>query len=149
WEDENGNPFIREIHTEIIAIHPARIIGFNIFIPKDAEPHDPKSLAGMSNEIIIVDEDKSEKYSLHELQHKLIKEHTEEYGAFEKEFLFKGKVVTPNNEVEIVGFKIKYEIVEPSRNNILTDFSEKLLGVVEYLQQGTKSLVFDDHIQKR
>ncbi|EIB6900972.1 restriction endonuclease [Acinetobacter baumannii] len=149
WEDENGDPLIREIHIAVNAIHPARITGFNILLPKEAAPYDPKSVSAMNNEITIRDEEKNEQYTLYDLQHKLLDYHKKEFGKFEKQFLFKGKIITPDIEINIVGFKVKYEIPKPSTQNILIDFSTKLLGVVEYLQQGTKSLIFDDHIKKR
>lgn len=148
WEDENGDPLLREINLEIQAIHPARITGFNILLPKNAEAYDPSSLSGMNNEIIIIDEDKSEQYSLYDLQQRLVNDHKEGSGTFEREFLFKGKIINQKNEIVIVGFKVKFEIFEPSKSNILIDFSTKLLGVVEYLEKGSKSLVFDDGIRK-
>ena len=66
-----------------------------------------------------------------------------------KRVLFKGKVANGEFVFDIVGYKVKYEILKPSTENMLIDFSTKLLGVVEYLHQGSKSLVFDDHIKKR
>ncbi|HBI8929801.1 TPA: restriction endonuclease [Acinetobacter baumannii] len=149
WEDENGDPLIKQVNIGITAIFPARITGFNILIPKEADPYDPKSMSGMNNEIIITNEDMNEQYSLYDLQHKLVDSHTEGYGKFEKEFLFKGKVANGEFVFDIVGYKVKYEILKPSTENMLIDFSTKLLGVVEYLHQGSKSLVFDDHIKKR
>lgn len=149
WEDEDGNPFIKQINIGITAIHPARIKGFNILIPREADPYDPKSMAGMNNEIIISNEDANEQYSLYDLQQRLVDSHTEGYGMFEKEFLFKGKVTNGEFVFDIAGYKVQYEILEPSTENMLIDFSTKLLGVVEYLNQGSKSLVFDDHIKKR
>lgn len=148
WEDENGNPLLREINLAITALHPARITGFNMLLPKNSEPLDHKVLSEVSNEIVIINEDTGEHYTLKDLQKTLLDEHLNGNGVFEKEFQFKGKIKAPNIEIIILGYKVKYEIPEPSTQNISIDFAEKLLGVVEYLHQGKKSLVFDDHIKK-
>ncbi len=147
WEDEDGTPLIREINIGMTAIHPARITGFNIFLPKETEQKTPFSLSGMNNEIIIINEDTNEQFSMFDLQHTLLADHKEESGIFEKEFKFKGKITTTDQEVDILGYKVSYIIPKPSKEDILIDFSEKLIGVIEYLSQGRKAIVFDDHIR--
>ncbi len=147
WEDEDGTPLIREINIGMTAIHPARITGFNIFLPKETEQKTPFSLSGMNNEIIIINEDTNEQFSMFDLQHTLLDDHKEESGIFEKEFKFKGKITTTDQEVDILGYKVSYIIPKPSKEDILIDFSEKLIGVIEYLSQGRKAIVFDDHIR--
>ncbi|MBF7694283.1 restriction endonuclease [Acinetobacter pollinis] len=148
WEDENKNPLLREINLKITAIHPARIIDLQITTPKGEDPIDNQSSIRI-DQIIIIDEDLNKEYSIYDLQNSLLDDHSNGYGEFEKTFSIRGKVRTPDIEINIVEFKIKYIVVEPSISNIVMDFSKKLLGVVEYLNEGKKSLVFDDHIKKR
>lgn len=147
WEDEDGTPLIRQINIGMTAIHPARITGFQIILPKGTDTTDPLVLSAMNNEIFIQNHDTNEHYSMFDLQHKLLDGHKEESGVFDKIFKFKGKITSPNLEVEIEGYKITYAIPKPSQHDILIDFSEKLIGVVEYLSQGRKAIVFDDHIR--
>ncbi|MEN8283129.1 restriction endonuclease [Acinetobacter gerneri] len=148
WEDENGDPLLRKVNIGMTAIHPARITGFNMLLPKNTDPSKTGPIHGMNNEIFVFNDDTGEQYTLFDLQNMLLDHHKDENGVFEKEFKFKGKIKTPNLEILIVGYKVQYEIPEPTTQDILIDFSTKLLGVVEYLGQGKKSLVFDDHIKK-
>ncbi|WP_180110789.1 restriction endonuclease [Acinetobacter sp. YH12098] len=147
WEDEDGTPLIREINIGMTVTHPARITGFNIFMPKETEHKTPLSLSGMNNEIIIINEDTNAKFSMFDLQHILLDDHKNESGIFEKVCKFKGKIITADQEVDILGYKVSYIIPKPSKDNILIDYSEKLIGVIEYLSQGRKAIVFDDHIR--
>lgn len=149
WQDENGNPLIRQIKIEMTAIHPAKITGFNILLPKNSNQINPSQLSGLNNEIFILNNETEEKYSLFDLQNILLEDHNEEYGVFEKTFKFEGKILTHDQEINIEGYKVSYIIQEPSKQNIEIDFSEKLIGVVEYLSQGKKTIVFDDHIKYR
>ena len=147
WEDEDGTPLLREINIEMTAIHPARITGFNIFLPKNTEQKDPFHLYGMNNEILILNKETNEQFSMFDLQHILLDDHKEEYGIFEKEFKFQGKITTTDQEFDIAGYRVSYIVPKPSKEDILIDFSEKLIGVIEYLSQGKKAIVFDDHIR--
>ncbi|WP_433847085.1 restriction endonuclease [Acinetobacter proteolyticus] len=149
WKDKDGTPLIREVHIGITAILPARILDFNMLLPKDSKPLDPKSLSGLNTEIIITDEENNEQYSLFDLQDRLLNEHPEDFGTFEKKFLFKGNITTPDIKVDIVGYTVKYEIPQPAKQKLQIDFAAKLIGVVEYLQRGEKSLIFNDHIKQR
>ncbi len=146
WIDNDGNPLLKKILFNATALSPAFIISFDLLLPKDATPI--KNMSGMENEITIHHYDTDKKYTIFDLKGMLPACH-ESYGQFEKEEKFPGKIITPTAEIEIVGYKVKYEILKPSTTSWTLDFSEKLIGVVEYLHKGTKSLVFDDFIKKR
>lgn len=147
WIDSDGNPLLQKIHFNATAISPAMIIGFDLLLPKDATPIE--SMGGMENEITIHHYDTDKRYTIFDLKGMLSACHELQYGQFEKEENFPGKIITTTAEIEIVGYKVKYEILEPSTESWTLDFTEKLKGVVEYLHKGTKSLVFDDSIKKR
>ncbi|MCU4539652.1 restriction endonuclease [Acinetobacter bereziniae] len=147
WTDSDGNPLLKKILFNATAISPAMIISFDLLLPKDATPKE--SIGGMENEITIHHYDTDKKYTISDLKNMLLACHESQYGQFEKEENFPGKIITSTDEIEIVGYKVKYEILEPSTESWTLDFSEKLKGVVEYLNKGTKSLVFDDSVKKR
>lgn len=149
WTDDDGTPLVNQIYLTTTIMHSAVITNFNLFIPKEYESFDPSSLQGLNNEIFIINEDNKTEYSLYDLQGILANQHGEGYGSFEQELNFKGKIKTPTLEQTIKGYKVKYDIAQPTVQEIHFDYKTKLMGVVEYLQKGTKSLVFDDHIKYR
>lgn len=147
WKNEDGVPLLKAVNFNATAILPAHIVGFEMQLPKGANPIE--NMGGFSNEITIQHNDTGKKYTIQDLSGILLKEHNDQYGKFEKEEKFLGKVITPNDVIPIVGYKVQYEILKPSTESWTLDFGEKLIGVVEYLHKGTKSLVFDDTIKKR
>ncbi|MCH4243346.1 restriction endonuclease [Acinetobacter gerneri] len=147
WIDSDGNPLLKKIHFNATAIPPAMIINFELLLPKDAKPIE--NMGGMENEITIQHYDTDKKYTIYDLKGMLLDNHEAQYGIFEKEENFPGKIITPTTEVEIVGYRVKYEILKPSTESWDIDFTAKLMGVVEYLNKGIKSLVFDNTVKKR
>jgi hypothetical protein len=143
WADIYGQPFLREIHIQMNAILPAKIIGFDLQLPHGAIL--PPTTA-INNEIIITNYETGESYTVHDLQLTLMQGHHEEEGDFEKETTFKGKVTTPSIEIPIEGYKVQYRLYKPAKSDLIIDFSEKLLGVVEYLNQGKKAKIYDNFI---
>jgi len=144
WTDKNGEPLIKEININMVALLPAHIINLNLFLPAGSPSIEFSNL--LNTEIIITDNDKEISYSAYDLQHKLHDEHENEYGEFTKEFKFNGLVTTPSTTAPIQGFRITYILSKPATQEINIDFSEKLIGVVEYLHQGRKAKIYEDFI---
>ncbi len=143
WTDSNGEPLLREIHIQMNAILPAKITGFDLKLPQGATL--PPTTA-LNNEIIITNYETHESYTVYDLQRTLMQGHHEEEGDFEKETTFKGKVTTPSIEIPIEGYSVQYRLYKPAKSDLIIDFSDKLLGVVEYLNQGKKAKIYDGFI---
>lgn len=139
----DGQPLLREIHLQMNAIFPARITGFDLHLPQGSVL--PPTTA-VNNEVIITNNETGESYTVYDLQFTLMQGHHEKEGEFEKTIIFNGKVTTPSIEIPIEGYRVKYRIYKPAKSNHIIDFSEKLLGVIEYLNQGTKAKIYDDFI---
>lgn len=143
WTDIDGQPLVREIHIQMNAILPARIIGFDLQLPKEATL--PPTTA-INNEVLITHNQTGESYTVYDLQLTLMQGHHEEEGEFEKTMIFQGTVTTPSIEIPIEGYKVKYRIYGPAKSDLIIDFSEKLIGVIEYLNQGKKAKIYKDFI---
>ncbi|MNG71723.1 hypothetical protein D3C78_403350 [compost metagenome] len=143
WTDIDGQPLVREIHIQMNAILPARIIGFDLQLPKEATL--PPTTA-INNEVLITHNQTGESYTVYDLQLTLMQGHHEEEGEFEKTMIFQGTVTTPSIEIPIEGYKVKYRIYRPAKSDLIIDFSEKLIGVIEYLNQGKKAKIYKDFI---
>lgn len=138
WTDKDGTPLIKEVHINITAISPPVITGINFM--SDQQFH----AIGLTNEVFIENTDTGEKYSLYDLQSKLVNEHNEEYGKFTKEEIFNGEVSYPGNKTKIKGYKVEYEISHPAETKMILPFYESLVGVIEHLNHDKKTKVFKD-----
>lgn len=154
WEDENGNPYIKIIDITTHFHLPARITKF---IPladgkwvqenTDIDITKPLEFSERNDKIIIEDVDENKRYSILELENKLRAKHKGEYGSFQKEKKFKNAFIWYENlKIKIVSYKIEYSIPKPLIQPMQIDFSKELIGVIEYLQKGTKKSVFKNGI---
>ena len=144
WIDVDGTPLIQEISIESHAILPASITNLDFAISKNTIL--PKSNE-LNNRIIITNFESGESYTAQALQFKLLKEHEGGEGSFEKIFNFEGRVNLSDSEFPILGFKVNYTIhkIAISKTNI--NFTKKLRGVIEFLSQGRKAKIYDDHVR--
>lgn len=143
WVDKDGTPLLREINIRLNAILPARITKFDITLPKDAVLPQASAVNG---EILITHFDTSESYTIYDLQFNLLKDHNLGAGNFEKEYIFKGKITLPDHEFLIEGFRIEYTIPEKVVTELTYDYSQKLLGVIEFLTEGRKAKIYEDSV---
>jgi hypothetical protein len=103
----------------------------------------------MNNEIFIEDVSKNEKYSLHELSSRLAPIENKEYGVFKKSEKFDNAFIYHKDlKLKLVGYEIEFSISKPIHEPIEMDFSKELIGVIEYLQKGTKKSIFKNGIVK-
>lgn len=155
WHDVDGTPFIKKIHITMNIQMPADITEFQPLIDSQwaAENMGPDvasvSISGLNNEIFVEVEDTGEKYSLHELQGKLAPLEEKTFGSFKKEERFKqGWLVGPDARYKIQGYNVSYTLSQPHKELIVIDFTKELIGVIEYLQKGTKKSIFKKDIIK-
>ena len=157
WYDVDGTPFIKEIHINMVFRIPATITDFQPLIDADwAEENIGKyfesglSISGMNNEIFVEITDSGEKYSIHQLASDLAPLKKDEYGAFKKEVRCnEGWINGPSFKYKIKGYNISYTLSKPFESPMIIDFSKELVGVIEYLQKGTKKSIFKDGVVKQ
>ena len=156
WEDKYGNPFIKSIHINMRINMPAIITKFEPVIDAEwvednteIDVTKPFSLSGINNEIFIEDLDKNEKYTLHNLASKLAPLGGQEFGNFKDSVKFSNAFIYHKDlKLKIRAYNIEYSISKPFNNPMVIDFSKELVGVIEYLQRGTKKSIFRKGIIK-
>lgn len=156
WTDEDGTPLIKKICINMHICMPAHIHKFEPMIDGNwvkentsIDTTKPISLFGLNNEIFIENIETKETYSLHELASTLEPLEEKEYGVFEKIEKFNNAFIHHKDlMLRLSGYKIEYSISKPINEPIEIDFSKELIGVVEYLQKGTKKSIFRDGIIK-
>jgi len=89
--------------------------------------------------------DKSEKYSILELEERLGSIHNGETGEFTKVEEFKDAFMYyEGTKLKLRGYRLTYSISLPIQVPINIDYSKELVGVIEYLHKGTKTAIFTD-----
>jgi len=150
WRDKDGNPYIKIIDINIHYSPQARILKF---VPRvdgnwlkentNIDPSKPLNIEERNDRIFIDDLDGSTKYSLLELQNQLTLAHEGEYGKFEKEKIFANAFILYGDlKLKLESYKLEYIINRPIEQPLQIDFSKELIGVIEYLQKGTKKSIF-------
>lgn len=154
WQDADGTPYIKTIHIDMHINMPAVITKFEPVIDgewvksnTEIDTSKPLNLAGLNNELFIEDLDKNEKYSLYDLASKLSLLGGQKFGQFSKQEDFKNAFLYHRDlKLKIHSYKIEYSISQSLIQPMEIDFSKELIGVVEYLQKGTKKSIFRDGI---
>lgn len=156
WQDKNGNSLIKIINIAMHVNMPAQITKFEPRINADwlkantdIDMSKSLTMSGLNNEIFIEDITKNEKYSLLNLSSKLTTLGSEEFGNFSKQEQFDDAYIYYKDvKLKIDSYICEYTIAKPHKSVIEKDFSKELIGVIEYLQQGTKKSIFKKGIIK-
>jgi hypothetical protein len=156
WVDKDGTPLLKKICVNIRLCMPAHIHEFAPIVDgkwikenTSIDTSKAMSFCGLNSEVFIEDILSDEKYSLHELSGKLAPLENKEYGVFEKIENFENAFIYCQElKLKLVGYKIKFSIPKPIDQLIEIDGSKELIGVVEYLQKGTKTSIFKHGIIK-
>lgn len=150
WKDKNGNPYIKKMEINLELQMPARIISFDPLIDgnwvkenTDIDISKPLQFSEITDRIIIEDIEKSEKYSLFDLEGKLFILQKGNSGTFESTEKFKDAFISyGDKKLKLNGYKVEYAIGRPVKRLICIDYSKELMGVIEYLSKGVKKAVF-------
>lgn len=156
WQDESGNPFIKEIAINMELVSAARTISFSPEIDgnwakenTDLDLSKPFNLNMRNDLITIEDNEKAEKYTILQLEERLGANHRGESGEFEQERKFDDAYIYCDGlKLKLRGYKIRYSVSLPIKMPINIDYSKELVGVIEYLHKGTKTAVFSNRIIK-
>jgi hypothetical protein len=154
WMDIDGTPFIKKICIALQVVAPALIQKFEPVLDAkwlientEIDINQPLSINAPTNEIIIEDIKRGESYSLQDLANKLSPLEGNKYGLFEKIETFDNAFISVKDiKRKIISYKIEYSISEPHTIPIEIDYSKELIGVIEYLQKGTKKSIFKNGI---
>ena len=149
WADADGNPLIKIISMNLYVISSAKINKFEPSLDgkwlKENNISFPETISGLNNEVFIEDIDKGQKYSLYDLANELTPLENKRYGIFEKEEKFENAFICNKDiKLKMVSYKVEYSITEPILTTVEKDFSKEMIGVIEYLQKGTKKSIFKD-----
>lgn len=156
WQDEEGNPFLKEIAIRMEVVSAARTISFTPEIDgawardnTDLDITKPLNLDTRNDLISIVDEDRNDIYTLLQLEERLGASHRGQFGEFtlKKEF-DNAFIYFEDVKLKLRSYIMKYSVLMPLSVPIDIDLSKELVGVIEYLHKGTKTAVFLDRVIK-
>ena len=156
WEDKDGNPLINKVEVDIHYLPSVRITHFRPHIDRKwFEEHtqmreqDLDFSGGMNNEIFVEDNKKCETYSLLELANRLGSVSTEEYGdlTYREEFA-DAYFLYEKFRLKLASFDLSYTRSPPLVATVRVDFSESLIGVIEYLNRNSATAIFSDVVVK-
>ena len=156
WQDVDGTPFIKTINIQAFIRMPANITAFQPLLDSEwANEHlsedilsDPNSISGLNDEIFIENEDDGKRYSIHDLASELAP-FDGQAGSFEKEERFdQGWIVGDGFKYKIKGYNVAFTLSPPHEETMVIDRSKELVGVIEYLQKGTKKSIFKQGVIK-
>lgn len=98
-------------------------------------------IEGRNDEVFIIDNSKGEKYSFYDLQNRLSRN---ESGEFIEKFEFEdGFLQTPKYKFKIKSYQVKFKTYKSMITPIEIDFSNELIGVVEYINRNKKMRIFN------
>ncbi|MCG6142746.1 hypothetical protein [Leptospira mtsangambouensis] len=147
WKNEEGLPYLRSLNIDLMTKIAAKIIDFIPVIDLNwlkantqyNESNIPP-ISGLNDQVFIIDNSRGEKYSLYDLQNRLSKNESGEFIEiidFEDCFL-----QTPEYKFKIKSYQVKFQTYKSMITPIEIDFSNELIGVVEYINRNEKMRIF-------
>ncbi|PCE65138.1 restriction endonuclease [Salinivibrio sp. YCSC6] len=155
WNAEDGTPLIKYVNVNIHIMSEATIAFFRPYI--DAEwakantniDLDKLKIEVRSDLAFVEDIDRSDKYTLKELQERFTKENEDDFGEHHVTYKYKDAYLCFDGiKLKIMAIELKYVIPKPIISPVRIDFSKELVGVVEYLGRKSKTMIFKDHVVK-
>ena len=150
WDTLDDNfARIRFLNIEVVLVVPPRIVGFHPVVDgkwvqenTSLDTREPMNINDLNTEIF-VEEDGDNPHSLLEIANELkAPDDGPSYGGFEKTVNMKnGFLVHKNQRLKMLSHRVEYLVHEPVREKIEIDIAEQIVGVVEYLQKGSKKSV--------
>ena len=149
WTAPEGSVRVRKLCIEVTMASPVRILKFDPVVDGEwvksntnLDTSNPMIISGQSDQIVIDDADGAETYSVYDLANKLALSDDKDYGVFEKVERFKNTFIWFQDvRLKLVSYKLKYTIPQPLIEKIEFDVAKEIVGVIEYLQKGTKKSV--------
>ena len=151
FKSPKGEPLIKSIVGNIIAIQSAKIICFETYLDMDwlkentkldLEKPIPRGEC-LNINTFIHDIENDKRYSLRDLEHTLSGEYDKELE--QTKMLKNAFVEFPNGEkFKLKGYKIKYIIPSPIKSTIEVSAEDIYEGVIEYLSSGKMKFIAKD-----
>lgn len=157
WKLDDGTPLIKQVNINMYGISPARITSFNPRIDgkwvkenTDISIEDDNFQLEMRNDqTFIEDVEKSEKYSLKELEERLGTGTDTDFGDRELSLSFNDAYLHCGDmRLKMPSVDLTYSIPKPINQPINIDFSKELVGVIEYLGKSSKTVILKDRVIK-
>ena len=154
WFDADGAPLIKTVHINLHTRTPTLLRKFEPILDSDwakenVDPSQSLSLSGSTDEIFIDDIEKGQNYSLSELVNDLTPLGGIDSGLFDKVEKFNNAYICHKaTRLKIASYKVEYFVYQTIVAPIIIDFSDELVGVVEYLQKGTSKHIFKNGLIK-
>ena len=151
WKDECGFHLLKGATVDFHINKPASITNF---LPEidlkwvhekeiDFEYIKTIKLCGKTSEIIIDNISNNEKYTLLELENKLTTLQEDKPGKYEfVQKLDEAYLIHNDVSYKILSLRVEYIIPEPEIITETFDFTQELIGVIEYLHKGKKLKIF-------
>ena len=154
WQLEDGTPLIKKLVIDLHVQVPPRILNFEPIIDgnwvtehTDIDTNKPFNFVDQTDQIFIEDVKASKRFSLKDIEDQLQPQGDSEHGNFEVTEQFEDAYLLNRDlKVKLRGYKAEYGIAPPIRQPIEIDYSNELIGVVEYLEKGTKKKIFGSKI---
>ncbi|RZP63335.1 restriction endonuclease [Vibrio vulnificus] len=150
WTDSDGNPVITEICAMLQIVSAATIVSCRPEIDgnwvKENTSLDvtkPFQMQMRNDETFIEDLESGETYSLLQLEERLGHNHKGKSGVYDyKQSFSNAFIVCGSHRLKLRSLNLKYSISNPMEFPINIDYTQELLGVVEYLHHDKKTAVF-------
>ncbi|ARR48135.1 restriction endonuclease (plasmid) [Vibrio campbellii] len=153
WTLADGTPCIREVSLKVISIPPARIMEFNPhmdneWIKANTDLKQGNTELNLITDITFIDDvSRGDKYSLQTLEQRLGRGTDDDFGQrsisldFERAYL-----ITEQYKLKLSSVDITYWMPKPIYHEMHIDASRELVGVIEYLNKKSKTVVFENRI---
>ena len=154
WQLEDGTPLVKKIVINLHVEMPPRIVAFSPIVDKDwigkhtdIDATRPFNFVDRTDQVVIEDVKASKIYSLKDIQDKIQLQQNSKYGEFEVTEEFEDAYLLSRDlKLKLCAYKLVYILSPPSEQLIEIDYSNELIGVVEYLEKNTKKKIFGNKI---
>lgn len=154
WIDDDGTPYLKGVDIHLTVHSVARIISFKTVADgewvrqnTDYDISQPISIQERNDEIFIEDIEAGDRFSILQLQGRLVSDHEGKPGRYSKTMEYKHAFIWHGDQkLKLRSFTVEYQIAEPIILPISIDYSKELKGVIEYLHKGSTTAIFRDKI---
>ena len=152
WTAEDGKALVRKLVITVECPPPAEIHHFRpvldaSWVERNTNIDTSQSIKKMiwSPNTFIDNVEDDDRHSLQELSGRLS---DKDAGRHTDSVVFKDAyLVDPElGRLKLLNFTVEYSAFVPLSSRMEIDFGEALVGVIEYLQKGTKKLIFHDKV---
>lgn len=154
WQLDDGTPLIKKLVINLHVQLSPRIVSFMPVIDghwvsthTDIDTTKPFRFVEQTDQVFIEDVTTSQRLSLKDVENQLRPYGDRDHGKFEVTVEFDDAYLVHRDlRLKMRAYNATYIIAPPIHQPIEIDYSNELIGVVEYLEKGTKKKIFGDKI---